>query len=286
MQGLSCNSGLLSQFTVEQAMDVLAEQGYQAIDISLEVAPPFLPAPKPHMSPDADSETRRRVRRHADNTGVAIAAVNAHTSLIRGLPEARQASLQFIMRSLQLAADLGAPYVITGGGMKDIYGKESQFWEWLVDGLRELVIDAGRLGVTLAIEAGSFPGSLVHNLSRMQKLLSYEGLETLRVLFDPSHYHIRGDSAVLAYRALSSRVVHVHAKDACGQSPEDFEFPPLGMGEIEFPALLAAMTSAHYAGYISVEYEAFAWGYTSDPRQVLRESKAFLDRLMAPERKN
>lgn len=124
------------------------------------------------------------------------------------------------------------------------------------------------------------PGRLVHNVSRMRKLLSYDGLEALGVLFDPGHYHVRGDSVVDAYRALSERVVHVHAKDARG-NPEDFEFPPLGMGEIDFDALLGAMMAAEYSNYISVEYEAFAWGYGTDPRQILSESKLFLDRIIS-----
>ena len=42
MQGLSCNSGLLCMYSVEEAINVLAEVGYQAIDISLEVAQPPL----------------------------------------------------------------------------------------------------------------------------------------------------------------------------------------------------------------------------------------------------
>ena len=280
MKGLSCNSGLLSMFSVEKAIDMLAELGYQAIDISLEVAPPYLPVPKPHMVPEADAGTRRRVRRHAEHAGVAIAAVNAHTNLIQGLAEARRANFEFVKRSIGLAADLGAPYVVTGGGSKDIYGRESQFWEWLVVELRELVTEADRLGVTLAIEAGSPLGNLLHNLSRMQKLLSYEGLEQLRVLFDPAHYHIRGDSEVEAYEALSQRVVHVHAKDARG-CLEDLEFPPLGMGEIDFDGLIGVMVAANYDGYLSVEYEAFAWGYGSDPKQVLTESKDFLDRIVS-----
>ncbi len=62
MQGLSCNSGLLCMYSVEEAIDVLAEVGYQAIDIGLEVAPPFLPIPEPHMSPQADFWTAEGVR--------------------------------------------------------------------------------------------------------------------------------------------------------------------------------------------------------------------------------
>ena len=71
MKGLSCNSGLLHEYSVEQAMDILAEHGYQAIDISLELAPPFIPPPKPHMSSAADAGRRRAVRSYAQQAGIA-----------------------------------------------------------------------------------------------------------------------------------------------------------------------------------------------------------------------
>ena len=82
-----------------------------------------------------------------------------------------------------------------------------------------------------------------------------------------------------AYKALSRHVVHVHTKDAKGD-PEDFEFPPLGQGDVDFDGLLAAMTAAGYDGYISVEYEGFAWGYETDCRKVLADSKSTLNRIL------
>lgn len=282
MKGLSCNSALLSLagLNVEESIDLLAELDYQAIDISLEADPPFLPAPPPHMIPQADANTRRRVRRYAEQAGLEIAALNAHTNPIHGVPETRQANLQFVKESIELASDLGAKYVVTGAGVKNFFVWESQYWEWLVDGFRKLVAGASRLGVTLAVEGGGNPGQLVHSTSRMLKLLNYDGLEELGVLFDPSAYQIRGESAVEAYKALSQRVVHVHGKEGRG-NPEDFEFPPLGMGDVDFDGLVGAMMAASYPGYISVEYEAFPWGYEADPRRVLSESKAFFDRIIS-----
>ena len=90
MKGLSCNSGLLHTYSVEQAIDILGEHGYQAIDISLELAPPFLPHPKPHMSSEATPARRNAVRQYAQQADIAIAALNAHTNVIHGDPEVRQ----------------------------------------------------------------------------------------------------------------------------------------------------------------------------------------------------
>lgn len=267
-------------FSVEHAIDVLATAGYQAIDISLEKGRPILPVPQAHMSPEADAHTRRQVRKHAEQAGVTILALNATTNLIHSAPETRQANLEFVIGALELAADLGARYVITGGGSKRFYGRESQYWTWLLTALRTLVSRSCELGVTLTFEAAGPYGRFVHNVNRVKHLLSCEGLEALGVVFDPSHYHLRGDCVVKAYKALKHRVVHVHTKDATGDS-EDFEFPPLGEGEVDFDGLFGAIVDDGYDGYISVEYEGFAWGYESDCRRVLADSKSFIDRILA-----
>jgi inosose dehydratase len=280
MPGLSCNSNLLSDMPVERAMDVLVEYGYDAIDICLEIAPPFVPIPTPHMSPSDNDARRSQVRRHAEKAGIAIAAVNAHSNLSPRDPERRAENTKFVQGAVQLAADLGAKTVVSVAGVKDAYGYEQWYFDWGIQSLREIVPIADRLGVTIAIEAGSPPGCLVYNLRTMQQLLAAEGLDSVRVLFDPAHYQIRGDSPVDAFLALQDKVVHVHAKDAAGD-PENIIFPPLGEGEIDFEQLAAAMAKTGYAGYLAMEYEAFAWDFPKDYRQVLPAMKAFLDDLVS-----
>ena len=280
MKGISCNSNLLSELPVEQAIDLLAEHGCDAIDICMELAPPFCPVPTPHMSPDDDAARRKAVRRRAQQAGIAVGAMNAHTNLCARDPQARRANMEFLKGAVQVAADMGASVVATGGGAKDAYGYEQWYFDWAIDTISQVLPLADRLGITLAIEAGSPPGCLVYNLKTMQKLLATDGFDSLAVLYDPAHYHLRGDDPVEAFNALKDRVAHVHAKDAGGDA-ENIIFPPLGQGAIDFDALLGAMAAAGFKGYIAIEYEAFAWDFPKDPPKVLPQEKAFLDPLIA-----
>ena len=280
MKGISCNSNVLSNMPVEQAIDALAEHGYDAIDVCLELAPPFIPIPTPHMSPNDDASTRDRIRKHAEQAGIAFGALNAHTNLCARDPQERQANTDFLAGSLQLAADLGAAVVVTAGGGKDAYGYEQWFFDWAIDTLRQVLPIADRLGITIAIEAGSPAGSLIYNSKTMQRLLAAEGLDSARVLFDPAHYYLRGDCPVQAFETFKNQVVHMHAKDAAGD-PENIIFPPLGEGEINYDALIGTMAAGGFDGYIAVEYEAFAWDFPRDHTKVLAQEKAFVDRLVA-----
>lgn len=280
MKGISCNSNLLSNVPVEQAIDQLAEHGYDAIDICMELAPPFCPVPTPHMSPDDDNAKRKAVRRHTEQAGIAVAAMNAHTNLCARDPQTRRVNTEFLKGAVQVAADMGASVVVTAAGGKDAYGYEQWYFDWAIDTISQVLPVTEQLGITLAIEAGSPAGSLVYNLKTMQKLLATDGFDSLAVLFDPAHYHLRGDDPVKSFNALKDRVAHVHLKDADGDA-ENIIFPPLGKGVIDFDALLGAMASGGFDGYLAMEYEAFGWDFPQDPQKVLPQEKAFLDPLVA-----
>ena len=277
--GLSFNSTLLSKLSVQEAIRVAAEAGYEGIDIHAEVGgPPYLPLPQPHLTPKADASLRQEVRKCAEQVGIPIVALNAHNSLIDPRPEKRQANIDYIKGTLQLASDLGARYVVIGTGKKDFYGWESVYWDRFIQALRELLPVAESLGVTLAAEAASQPGVLIYGTSGVHRLLSYDGLGSLGLLFDSAHFHIRGEDVARAFATFSDRIVHIHLKDARGHH-ENFECPPLGMGDVDFKGLLSVVRKVGYQGFLSVEDESPGWGYEIEPRKALAGARAFVDGL-------
>ncbi len=273
---LSCNSNLLADRPLTDAIRFLADAGYQGVDINAETAPPIFPAPCPHLQPDASTAERREVKRTSEQTGVALVSMNAHCSLVHPAGEKRQANVEFVREILALAAEIGCGYVVVGGGRKEFYGWDADYWGRLVQSLRELLEAAAGNGATLAVEAGSQPGALLFGTARVRKLFSTEGLETLRLVFDSAHFHIRGENVPGAFETLSGHVGHVHLKDARGHV-EDYSCPPLGMGDVDFRGLARSMERTGYSGFCAVEHEAFAWGHPSEPGRVLADSRAFLE---------
>ena len=276
--GLSFNSKLLSKLPVQEAIRVAAEAGYEGIDINAEVGGPYLPVPQPHLTPKADASLRQEVRKCAEQVGIPIVALNAHNSLIDPRPEKRQANIDYIKGTLQLASDLGARYVNIGAGKKEFCGWESVYWDRFIQALRELLPVAESLGVTIAAEAASQPGVLIYGTSGVHRLLSYDGLGSLGLLFDSAHFHIRGEDVARAFATFSDRIVHIHLKDARGHH-ENFECPPLGMGDVDFKGLLSAVREAGYQGFLSVEDESPGWGYEIEPRKALADARAFVHDL-------
>jgi sugar phosphate isomerase/epimerase len=268
----------LTDFSIEEAALILAEMGYQAIELNMETAPHF----RPHVWPHLPSERRREIRHLLGDAGLALSSLSAHVSLIEVEAKTRQENVDFVKGAIDLAVDLGTDVVHVFSGIVPAGASEGRCWQWLADGLCECLDFASERSVMIAVEAAAFPGFLVWNLSSICRLIDLVGRQDLYVNFDPSHYLVAGDDVVEAFRRLRPRIVHMHAKDARG-SREKFEFPPLGKGEVDWAELADAMLESNYDGYISVEYEAhvFGSGYESDPVVAARQSKAFLDGLLS-----
>lgn len=277
--GISFHSSAFTDYSIEQAAQILAEIGYQAIELNMETAPHF----RPHVLADLPSERRREIRQVLLEAELSLSSLSAHVSLIEAETKKRQENLEFVKGAVDLAADLGANVVHVISGIVPADTSVQQCWQWLVDGLRDCLDYANARGVRVAVEAAVFPGFLVWNLSSISKLIDLIGREELYVNFDPSHYLVAGDNVLDAFHRLRPRVMHMHAKDARGTRGK-FEFPPLGKGEVDWAGLTDIMLKTNYDGHISVEYEAheFGSGYESDPVAAARQSKTFLDKVLSP----
>jgi sugar phosphate isomerase/epimerase len=112
----------------------------------------------------------------------------------------------------------------------------------------------------------------------MRRLQEQLGDSRLKVNFDPSHLQVHGDDPIRAVRDLGSSIVHVHLKDAVG-GPDEYAFPPLGKGRVDFVGLLRVLSDVGFEGFLSIEYEANAFGYPGEPDEVAKASHRFFKEI-------
>jgi sugar phosphate isomerase/epimerase len=263
----------LDAYPLDEAMRLVAGQGFDAIELNAET----LPWAGPHVTPDTDRATRQRIRELAWELGLGISAISAHISLIDPDPAARAAALAYTRGCIDLAADLGVDVVHGLSGPLASGVDRDEAWGWLVTAVGESAAYADERGVRYAFEA--IVNHLVSRTAELQALMRDAG-DGLWVNFDPSHYQVMGDDPVAAARALAPRTVHAHLKDAQGV-PEDFTFPPLGEGKIDFAGVVLALRDGGYDGYLSAEYEAQVYGYDLSTEQILSSTHAFAARMAA-----
>ncbi len=155
-------------------------------------------------------------------------------------------------------------------------------WDMVIDAFDRLVPAAEAAGVALAVEG--VWGMLCHDFYTTSHLIRHYDSPRLGVNFDPSHDILVGnfDVAWIA-RQWGDRIKHVHLKDAVGVPAQGkFLFPLLGEGRVDWRGLFAALDAIGYGGFLSVEFESFAYYETilrGDIEEAARLSKMQVDRL-------
>ena len=133
---------------------------------------------------------------------------------------------------------------------------EERAWGMVLDAFSKVVEAAERHDVIVTVEAVF--GMLVRDYYTMRELLDRFESKNLAVNLDPSHLVLYGNDPAWAVSRLGSRVKHVHVKDAIGRPGilgEDFAFPFLGEGMVDWRAFFAALRKVDYSGCLSLEFE-------------------------------
>jgi L-ribulose-5-phosphate 3-epimerase len=181
----------------------------------------------------------------------------------------RDRRTDFLMRTVDLAVELGAPVVSLWSGMARDAADEETLWQRLTNSLGPVLDRAAARGIVLGFEPE--PGMFIDTLARQAALHERLGRpDHLRLTVDIGHLECMGErpaATLLASRA--TEIVNVHVDDmlACRH-----EHLPLGTGDVDFLPLLAGLSAAGYAGGLHVELprQSHRWLETA------RESAAFL----------
>lgn len=259
------HTGFLPEYSACDAVRKIMDFGYDLAELNAEL----LPWGGPHVSPETPVSERRELARLAP-----FAAISAHHGNYGNADPALNAgSIEHTNGLIDLADELGIKIVHVIAGPNAEINQISR-------ALGENLKHAERRSITLAIEpiVNRLIGTKAGTLDILRRVPG------LQVNFDPSHLQVMDHETVSAAHELGPKVAHVHIKDATG-SPDHFAFVPLGTGEIDFTGIMQGLLQHDYDGAISVEHESHF--FADDPRpldQVLRESKHFLDELLASTR--
>ena len=165
----------------------------------------------------------------------------------------REASLNEMLQSLEVAADLGAlkvvahPAYATGLGAMVV----DRVKRYRMKSLEAMVEKADRLGLCLCLE-NMFPraNSLTEPEDFAEALASFP---TLMLTLDIAHANIggKGSSKTLEFlRQFPDRIAHIHVSDNFGKEDNHL---PIGAGSIDFPRIVKALKTIGYDGTMTLE---------------------------------
>lgn len=134
---------------------------------------------------------------------------------------------------------------------------EGRAWSMVLDAFNEIIGTAEENEVYVGVEACS--GMLCHDYYTIQELLRRISSKYLVVTMDPSWYQLAGNDIPWLVGRLSDKIKHVHLKDVVGvpgNELQEYMFPLLGEGVIDWKSFFTALEQINYDGYLSVEFES------------------------------
>ncbi len=238
---------------------------------------------------EAAPEQVRELRRYAADCGLVFSGVcgdmEGHGY---SRPEEVPARVKNVSRIIDMALELDCRVVTNHIGVVPSDPSAPEY-AVMVDAVGQVAEHAARAGSCIAIETGP------ESAETLLRLLQDVGSPGLGINLDPANFRmVLNYDPVRAVEVLGPHIVHTHAKDgvhyrACdpavvydafaeggfealvAQTGQLFEEVPLGQGQVDWDAYLAALRRVGYDGFLTIEREVGA-----DPAADIAMAVAFL----------
>lgn len=130
-------------------------------------------------------------------------------------------------------------------------GQQARAWDTLVANVRYAAQRLAEAGLRLLVEPINsrvdMPGFLLDTSSKGIQLLDQVGSDNVRLQYDLYHMQIMEGDLLRTLERLLPRIGHIQFADNPGRHEP-------GTGEINYPAIFAALDSLGYDGWVSAEY--------------------------------
>ncbi len=276
---LAYSSNAYMRFPVEETIRRIAALGYEGLELLADV-PHAWPA---GLLPERVESIRRVLEEHK----LAISNVNGfmmnavadprqpywHPSWIEPDPHYRAIRREHTKRALRLAADLGAPSIQTepGGPLPP-----GQSWHeaaaLFYDEIMPCVEVAEACGVGLLVEPE--PGLLIERFDQYLELAGRIDSGRVGLNFDIGHAFCVGEAPEDWIPRMAPHTRHYHIEDIAATRVHAHLVP--GRGAIDLGAVLRAIRSTGYDGWVTVEL----YPCIDDPDEAGREARSHLLQLL------
>lgn len=252
-------------YPLENVLDDVKRMGFDGVEIL-----------ERQLGDDVSTKRLHRLRRQALCLGLDIHAVSTHQDFVYPNKEDRQKQIDRTIRSLDVAAALGAGCIrLNSGRWKTIesfddlmaangqepplpgYTEEDAF-EWVIESIQMLIPEAEKRGVILGLENH---WGLTYKANGVNKIIDRVKSPYIGAVLDTGNFKERMYEQM---EELAGQAINVHAKSYLGGG----EWYDL---DIDYDRVGDILDKYGYNGYISVEFEG-----KMDPQQAVPQ---FLDML-------
>ncbi len=234
-----CSFGWLHLAPLPAALRALAGHGFRSIELT--TAPPHLSAPT------AGPYERQELIHLLNALDLSVTSVNpsfADINLVSTDPEFRALSERQLRANIELAAELGAQYVVVIPGRRHALAPapDDAARAVLDAGLDRLLARAGQLGVTLALE--NSPYGYLGRASDLAEIAAHFDSPWLRLTYDVANALAIEDPAE-GVRQAAEYLALAHVSDTWRDT---WAHTAAGTAEVDFRGFGQALTEIGFTG--------------------------------------
>ena len=268
------------RMTLRESMELAKRAGFDGIELNYDL--------ESDLSPKASSKDFEKIRRMADDIGIAISGVCSFLfwpyPLTSNDPEERAKGLELAGKMTHAAHDLGTKNLLVVPGAVHMPWREDHAptpndicLARAKESVEKLLPQAEKLGVHMNMENIFFNGFLMSPME-MVDFVDYFNSPYVKVHFDTGN--------IMEYQfpehwipILGKRIQNVHLKEYTKKgSDHSLEtFRPLLDGTTNWPAVLDAFEQIQYEGYLTFEY---FHAYQHFPEALIYQTGDSLDRML------
>ncbi len=260
--------GAGEDLTILECVNLAGEMGFDAVDI-LEI-----------QMKDSDRANLQQIKQAAAMWGMDLCCLSTHQGFVSPDAAKRQENIDRTLASIELAYDLGIPFMRINTGR---WGTTTNFdqlmadrgiepplegytdddgFPWVIDSIEKLLPTAEKRGVTLCLENHWGLGRTPEGVLRIVNAVDSPWL---RVLMDTGNFL---EDPYPKLEMIAPQTAFVQAKTYHGGGV----WYTL---DLDYDKIAAILRKVNYPGYISLEFEGKEDGRTAIPKSLEMLRKAF-----------
>jgi len=269
---LGYNTNGMAHHDPMQAIELLAEIGYQSVAITVDH---HWLSPESTNSGQQLQQIKQLLQEKQMHSVIETGArfmlnprVKHEPTLLNASAAERQRRIDFLQYCIDTASELSSDCVSLWSGKANDEVTAEAALERLAAGLKPVIEYAAKAGVTLAFEPE--PGMFIDSTSAFSRMLQWIDAPNLQMTMDIGHLYCQGEFPIADYiQRWEQRIVNVHIEDMRVGVHDHLLF---GEGEIDFPPVIDALRKIQYVGGVHVELSR----HSHDAANVARRAYDFL----------
>jgi L-ribulose-5-phosphate 3-epimerase len=239
---LAASTNSYHSYSLEEALDGISRAGFSSVELT------SVPGWTEHVRRDADDEEIQRIKNLLAVYRLTPISLSGHSDLVsdEGVKQFRKA--------LDLARKLGITKITTSTGGHDASsaGSLAEQRKAFLERIRPLADEAAQDGIEICLETH---GGLLATGTIAKALVEDIGKPNVGINYDPGNVIFYGNTRPETdLPGCVDKVTHVHVKDQIGGAGV-WNFPQIGTGEVDYPALFQTLDAAGFNGPCSIELE-------------------------------